>query len=532
MLRRRGRCRRRRSGSCCTAPPFGRVVRAGVQNPDMVGALGISLQPYMTAVAALGIGLAGLAGVLLAPIYARASGDGPGDHHAAFVVVVIGGLGSFWGVVAAALLVGVVRGLTVYFLSAGRRSVDLSADGCWFCCSGRAACSANASSGSSERRCMPKRFHPLLIAAAAALLVLPFVLLAARPDADDRRPTSSSSPSPAWRSTSWSAIPASSRSAMAPGSGLPPMRPRCCSATGFPDRLSCPRYLGDPCSSRLSPLLGLSDPAAARRLFLAADAGAFRHAVRHRVSLDRGHRRRKRPRRRHAPDVLGRRSRERTDLLLARRADRASASSILLWRFHRSPVGHVLVAIRENEQRARFIGYPTDRYKLFAFTISAAITGARRRAVGLQSSLASAEPISVPFSGELLAMVVIGGMRSFLGPGARRAVLHPVSRIPVDLDPKLAALLRPPVRRLHRVLADRPRRRRRAAASRRSARRSVEAAAMAARAIDRMCRCPRSFVRTAAGGPVLIAREHAKSFGGIRAVARRHHRCAIARCTR
>ena len=39
-------------------------------------------QPYMTAVAALGIGLAGLAGVLLAPIYSRASGDGRGDHHA------------------------------------------------------------------------------------------------------------------------------------------------------------------------------------------------------------------------------------------------------------------------------------------------------------------------------------------------------------------------------------------------------------------------------------------------------------------
>ena len=46
---------------------FGRVVRAGVQNPDIVGTLGISLGPYMTAIAALGIGLAGLAGVLLRP---------------------------------------------------------------------------------------------------------------------------------------------------------------------------------------------------------------------------------------------------------------------------------------------------------------------------------------------------------------------------------------------------------------------------------------------------------------------------------
>src|SRR5438105_7141719 len=50
------------------------------------------------------------------------------------------------------------------------------------------------------------------------------------------------------------------------------------------------------------------------------------------------------------------------------------AVAFLLWRFHRSPVGHVLVAIRENEQRARFIGYATDRYKLLAFTVSAAIT--------------------------------------------------------------------------------------------------------------------------------------------------------------
>ena len=90
---------------------FGRVVRAGVQNPDMVGALGISLEPYMAAVAALGIGLAGLAGVLLAPIYAVHPAMGQEIITPAFVVVVIGGLGSFWGVVVAALLVGLVKGV-------------------------------------------------------------------------------------------------------------------------------------------------------------------------------------------------------------------------------------------------------------------------------------------------------------------------------------------------------------------------------------------------------------------------------------
>ncbi len=92
---------------------FGRVVRAGVQNPDMVGALGISLQPYMMAVAGIGIGLAGLAGVLLAPIYSIHPAMGQEIITPAFVVVVIGGLGSFWGVVVAALMVGLIKGVTI-----------------------------------------------------------------------------------------------------------------------------------------------------------------------------------------------------------------------------------------------------------------------------------------------------------------------------------------------------------------------------------------------------------------------------------
>ena len=92
---------------------FGRVVRAGVQNPDMVGALGISLEPYMAAVALLGVELAGLAGVMLAPIFSIHPAMGSEIITAAFVVVVIGGLGSFWGVVVAAMIIGLVKGLVV-----------------------------------------------------------------------------------------------------------------------------------------------------------------------------------------------------------------------------------------------------------------------------------------------------------------------------------------------------------------------------------------------------------------------------------
>ena len=85
-------------------------------------------------------------------------------------------------------------------------------------------------------------------------------------------------------------------------------------------------------------------------------------------------------------------------------------------RLTRSPFGHVIVAIRDNQLRATFQGYPVQRYKLAVFVISAVITGIAGALLGFQTYLVSAESVSVPFSGELLAMVVIGGMHGILGP--------------------------------------------------------------------------------------------------------------------
>ena len=97
---------------------FGRVVRAGIQRPDMVAALGIRLEPYLMAIVALGVAMAALAGALFAPIALVHPAMGAEILTVAFVVVVIGGLGSFWGVVISALLVGVVRGITIHFVPA------------------------------------------------------------------------------------------------------------------------------------------------------------------------------------------------------------------------------------------------------------------------------------------------------------------------------------------------------------------------------------------------------------------------------
>ena len=88
----------------------------------------------------------------------------------------------------------------------------------------------------------------------------------------------------------------------------------------------------------------------------------------------------------------------------------------LVWRVVHAPLGTVLLAIRENEQRARFAGYPVLRYKLAAFIISASVVGLGGSLFAMLKLFVSAELVHVSFSGELLAMTVVGGIGSFLGP--------------------------------------------------------------------------------------------------------------------
>ncbi|MDA8217679.1 MAG: branched-chain amino acid ABC transporter permease [Dehalococcoidales bacterium] len=95
--------------------PYGRVIRAGSRDPEMVRMLGINLSPVMTVVFGLGIALAGFAGLLAAPLSQVEPAMGNAVGTAAFVVVVIGGLGSFWGVVISGIIVGQVISLTRIF---------------------------------------------------------------------------------------------------------------------------------------------------------------------------------------------------------------------------------------------------------------------------------------------------------------------------------------------------------------------------------------------------------------------------------
>jgi branched-chain amino acid transport system permease protein len=93
--------------------PYGMIIRAGSRDPEMVRVLGISLKPIMTLVFGLGAALAGFAGVLAAPLAGVQPAMGDNVGNIAFVVVVIGGLGSFWGAILSGLLVGEVENLSI-----------------------------------------------------------------------------------------------------------------------------------------------------------------------------------------------------------------------------------------------------------------------------------------------------------------------------------------------------------------------------------------------------------------------------------
>jgi branched-chain amino acid transport system permease protein len=103
-----------------TRTRYGLIVRAGVENRSMVTALGIDVRRAFTLVFAIGAGLAALAGSLVAAVNSAVSPEqGITLLIFAFIVVIIGGLGSFHGSALAALLVGLLQQYANFYALVG-----------------------------------------------------------------------------------------------------------------------------------------------------------------------------------------------------------------------------------------------------------------------------------------------------------------------------------------------------------------------------------------------------------------------------
>ncbi|MBL8836395.1 MAG: branched-chain amino acid ABC transporter permease [Alphaproteobacteria bacterium] len=90
----------------------------------------------------------------------------------------------------------------------------------------------------------------------------------------------------------------------------------------------------------------------------------------------------------------------------------------LSWRLVRSRFGMVILGVRENERRMRALGFATFPYKLAAFTIAGAVSGLAGALFAVEESFISPAVMHWTRSGDLIVMVVLGGMGTLFGPVA------------------------------------------------------------------------------------------------------------------
>ncbi|MDX1730554.1 MAG: branched-chain amino acid ABC transporter permease [Aurantimonas coralicida] len=105
-----------------------------------------------------------------------------------------------------------------------------------------------------------------------------------------------------------------------------------------------------------------------------------------------------------------------------------------VWRIVHSPFGHVLKAIRENENRTISLGYRVERYKLGAFVMSAAIAGLAGSTKAIVFQIATLTDVAWQMSGEVVLMTLLGGMGTIFGPAIGAALVVTMQHYFASMD--------------------------------------------------------------------------------------------------
>jgi branched-chain amino acid transport system permease protein len=93
-----------------------------------------------------------------------------------------------------------------------------------------------------------------------------------------------------------------------------------------------------------------------------------------------------------------------------------SVCLLLLWAYNKTPFGRLTIALRENEQRVRFLGYDTHTTKVIVFTISAALTGVAGGLLAVANETANYALFSAQVSSQVVLHTFVGGAGFFFGP--------------------------------------------------------------------------------------------------------------------
>ncbi|MGE9008624.1 ABC transporter permease [Leptospira interrogans] len=394
---------------------LGAYLRAATENPMLVQAFGIRVPRMITLTYGAGVALAALAGVLAAPIYQVSPLMGADLLIVVFAVVVIGGMGSIMGSILTGFLVGIIEGLTKAFYPEASTTV-------------------------------------VFVVMAVVLLIRPAGLFGSKPEAAQGQPQSSlSATAPSARTQNLIFLTVAACLAAAPIVVYPGFMMKAmifalfaCAfnlVAGYGRLVSfghamflgsagyvcghvaktwgLPPELAIVAGTATAAMLGfVSGWLAIRRsgIYFAMVTLAFAQMV-YFVALQ-------------APFTGGEDGLQAIPrgmlfglIDLSRPANLYTfvlaiflGGFFLIMRLVGSPFGRVLKAISDHDARAQSLGFDTSRYKLVAFTLSAALAGLAGSTKAIVSQIASLTDVHWSMSGEVLLMTFLGGVGTLYGP--------------------------------------------------------------------------------------------------------------------
>ena len=391
---------------------LGAYLRAATENPSLVSAFGLDVPRMIMLTYGLGVGLAALAGVMAAPIYQVSPSMGSNLIIVVFAVVVIGGMGSIFGSVVSGFGLGLIEGLTkVYYPPAATTVIFLvmalvlmlKPQGLF---GGTRQVAVSFSAGGEQ--IAPERMRVVGPLVLAALVIAPFViyptflmkvlcfaLFAAAFNLlggylglisfGHAAFLGGASYVTAYTMRNW---------------GLPP-EAGILAGTAAATLLALP--FGWLSVRRQGIYFAMVTLALAQIVYFYAVQAPWTGGENGIQGVPRGF-------------VLGFIDLDRPLAMYFFVLAIVLAGFLLLLRVIHSPFGHVLRGIRENEPRMISLGYSTDRYKFLAFVISAALCGLAGSTKTLVFRLASLTDVEWTMSGEVILIVLLGGLGTRLGP--------------------------------------------------------------------------------------------------------------------
>lgn len=408
---------------------LGSYLRAATENPNLVRAFGINVPRMLMMTYAFGVGLAGLTGVMAAPIYQVGPQMGQSIIVTIFAVVVIGGMGSIFGAIVSGLMMGIIEGLTKVFypqasttaifvimaivlilrpaglfgrettahsvadLSSGRAGSVLENGRLWFVViliGGLVA----------PLYVFPVFAMKILCLALFALaynLVFGYVGLLAFGHAAF---FGASSYVTANSATSWG------------------LSPELCILSGVCASTALGALFGWLAIRRQGLYFAMITLALAQIIYFYALQSGWTHGEDGIQSVPSG-------------VLFGLVDLSNSLNMYYVTLAVFLAAFAFIYRVISSPFGQTLKSIRENEPRSISLGYSTNQFKLVAFTLSAALAGLAGGMKAIIFQIASLADVYFMTSADVLLMTLIGGVGTLLGPIVGAAIL-------VTLQTKLA----------------------------------------------------------------------------------------------